>query len=123
MADNLRRLTDHIVMGGGSPLEVLVVDEKGAGGAHHLYETLDSEGKLLGLVKFQNGPIAEAGINGVTHESLLAILIDRLACFQAGPYSSRFNAIAKTHLEEALMWLQKRTVERMQRGVEGTSAL
>jgi hypothetical protein len=40
--------------------------------------------------------------------------------FQAGPFASRDNACALTKLDEALMWLQKRTRERIERGVEGT---
>ena len=71
-------------------------------------------------VNFQNGPIKEIGVNGVTHEALLAIVIDRLRSFQAGPYSCRDNAIALTNLEDALMRLQRRTRERIARGVEGT---
>jgi hypothetical protein len=71
-------------------------------------------------LSFQNGPIAEVGTNGVTHEALLAILVDRLQGFQNGPYKCRENAIALTHLEDAQMWLQKRTRDRMARGVEGT---
>jgi hypothetical protein len=39
----------------------------------------------------------------------------------AGPYACRENAIALTHIEEALMWLQRRTVARIKRGVEGTN--
>lgn len=72
------------------------------------------------LILFQNGPIAEAGVNGITHEVLLAILIDRLQSFQAGQFACRENAIALTKLEEAQLWLQKRTRDRMARGVEGT---
>lgn len=53
-------------------------------------------------------------------EALLAVIIDRLQCFQAGPYACRENAIALTKLEEAMMWLQKRTRDRLARGVEGT---
>ena len=37
-------------------------------------------------IRFQNGPIAEAGVNGLTHEALLAVLEDRLVGFQSGPY-------------------------------------
>ena len=37
-----------------------------------------------------------------------------------GQYACRENACALTHLEEAMMWLQKRTRDRMARGVEGT---
>lgn len=34
-------------------------------------------------------------------------------------FSCRENAIVITKLEEALMWLNKRTEDRKQRGVEG----
>jgi hypothetical protein len=88
---------------------------------------------------FQNGPIGETKeMNGVTIETLIAIAIDRLRGFQgmppvhtkpmsqvvAGPTPApcRENAISLTHLEEALMWLQKRTRDRQARGVEGTHA-
>ena len=71
-------------------------------------------------LSFQNGPIKEAGVNGITHEVLLAVLIDRMRSFQDGDYACRENAIALTKLEEALMWLNKRTQGREARGVEGT---
>lgn len=73
-------------------------------------------------ISFQNGPIQEHGVNGVSGEALLAIVIDRLRCFQAGPYASNDNALALNHVESALQWLQKRTRDRLERGVEGTSA-
>ena len=60
-------------------------------------------------------------MNGISQEALLAILIDRLRGFQSGQYACRENAIALTKLEEATMWLQKRTLDRVRRGVEGTS--
>ncbi|PZA14208.1 hypothetical protein, partial [Parazoarcus communis] len=72
-------------------------------------------------ILFQNGPINEAGVNGLTHEALLAIVADRLRSFQAGPFSCKANACALTHIEEAMHWLQQRTLERMRRGVEGTN--
>lgn len=78
---------------------------------------------LACFIGFQNGPIKESGVNGVTQEALLAVVIDRLRSFQAGPFSCRENAIALTHCEEALMWLQRRTVARIKRGVEGTNKL
>lgn len=73
-------------------------------------------------LKFQDGPIGEVGTNGITHEALLAILIDRLQSFQRGEYACRENAIALTHLEDAMHWLQHRTRARVTRGVEGTHA-
>jgi hypothetical protein len=72
-------------------------------------------------VDFQEGPIKEVGVNGVCNEDLIAMVICRLQHFQAGPYSCRENALAITKLEEALLWLRKRTMGREQRGVEGTS--
>lgn len=70
-------------------------------------------------LQFQNGSPEEVRINGITNEALMAIIIDRMQGFQAGPYACRENAIALTHMETALMWLEKRTIEREGRGVEG----
>ena len=132
----MRTLTDHIVSGDQAvQLTIEVTDEPGAGGANHLYmirgfDTATNpsdpfkdrygEAAKHSTVLFQNGPIKEVGVNGITQEALLAILIDRLRSFQAGPFSCRENAIALTHFEEGLMWLQRRTVARIKRGVEGT---
>lgn len=118
----MREIKDHVVDGdaANSQLRVVVMDEPGAGGAHHSYLVRGPEGMEPVLISFQNGPIAEVGVNGLTFEALLAIGIDRLRSFQAGPYSCRENAIALTHGEEMLMWLQRRTRERIKRGVEGT---
>lgn len=117
-----RKLTDHIVSADqSSQLLIEVMDEPGSGGANHEYHvsTPPQAGKAF-YISFQNGPIKESGVNGLTHESLLAILIDRLRGFQSGQFKGRENAVALTHLEDALMWLQKRTRERLARGVEGT---
>lgn len=35
-------------------------------------------------------------------------------------YIRRYNALALTHIEEAQNWLNRRTLERTRRGVEGT---
>ena len=134
----MRTITDHIINPANDKLAITVLDEPGSGGANHLYSiegfdlgknpgclTLnnmaDNGDERTGVaILFQNGPINEVGVNGLTHEALLAILIDRLRGFQNGPYKSKANACALTHLEEALMWLNQRTLERMRRGVEGT---
>jgi len=72
-------------------------------------------------IDFQEGPIKECGVNGACNEDLIAMVICRLEHFQNSPYSSRDNAMAITKLEEALLWLRKRTIGRENRGVEGTS--
>ena len=71
-------------------------------------------------IHFQNGPIKEAGVNGVTEQALIAIVIDRLRSFQSGPFACRENALALTKLEEGMHWLAERTRDRERRGVEGT---
>lgn len=73
----------------------------------------------FGVIHFQNGPIKEAGVNGCHHEDLINIVIDRLDSFQKGSFRCRENALAITKLEEALMWLNKRTQTRINKGIEG----
>lgn len=70
-------------------------------------------------IKFQEGPIKENEINGCQIEDVIGVLIDRLKGFQAGEYSCRENALAITKLEEARMWLNERTRDRIKRNVEG----
>ncbi len=61
---------------------------------------------------------AGEGPNGITHEALLEVVLDRLRAFQKGKCSCRENALAITHLETALLWLQQRARDRIRRGVE-----
>lgn len=70
--------------------------------------------------KIQNGPIKEVGVNGCQVETIIAaakMIIEgwnqKLSC--------RENAIAITKLDEAILWLMKRTTDREKRGVEGLS--
>lgn len=122
----MRTINDHKVNPANDKLTITVRDEPGAGGACHEYEVSGysrpgaPEGACYTVISFQNGPIAEAGVNGLTQEVLLAIVADRLRSFQSGPYSCRENALALTKIEEAQHWLHHRTLARMQRGVEGT---
>jgi len=108
----------------------LVLDEPGQGGACHVYEVRDShpaeefQGSMpFADVRFQNGPVKEFGVNGCHQEDLLAIVIDRLESFQAGPFKCRENALALTKIQEAMHWLNHRTSKRQKRGVEGTNVL
>lgn len=125
----MRKLTDHKLNGLNDALEITVLDEPGQGGACHKYLitlpdwSRNPDGSAphhVWNIDFQNGPVSEAGFNGLSGEALLAIVIDRLRNFQAGPYSCRENALAMDHAENALHWLNKRTRDRLSRGVEGT---
>ena len=116
----MRTLTDHKLNGLNDALKIVAMDEPGQGGANHEY-VISAYGLKDTIISFQNGPVLEAGVNGISGEALLAIQIDRLRSFQAGQYACRENALALTALEESLMWLQKRTRDRLARGVEGTN--
>jgi hypothetical protein len=118
-----RMLTSHIVNRLNEALHIEAVDEPGPGGACHAYRITPTRGNASGvLIQFQNGPLAETDYpNGLSQEALLAIVEDRLIGFQKGPFACRETAVALTKIQEAQMWLAKRTREREARGVEGTS--
>lgn len=126
----MRTIEDHKVNPANDTLQIVAADEPVSGGANHRYEIkgysteknpgYHDDGDAELIILFQNGAIPEAGVNGVTQEALLAIVADRLRGFQSGPFACKANACALTHIEEAMHWLQQRTIERMRRGVEGT---
>ncbi len=123
-----RWLMEHELNLPNCTLEIAALDEPSGGGACHEYEI----GWLnaippLATIKFQKGPVLAGQPNGVSNEALIAIVLDRLRGFQgAGPPDSggnfpcRENDLAITKLEEGLMWLHKRTRDRVEREVEGT---
>lgn len=123
-----RQITTHAVNGLNEALLLNVLDEPGQGNACHEYQIIrnthnngdEYDQVELCNIQFQNGPIGEVGVNGISNESLMAIVADRLQGFQSGKYACRENALALTKLQEAMMWLQFRTQQRVERGVEGT---
>lgn len=119
----MREITSHKVNALNEAISVTALDDPGPGGASHLYKIALEDGKGSCYISFQNGPIPEAGFNGITGEALLAVVEDRLRGFQKGPFRCRKNALALAHLQQARMWLQERTRDRMRRGVEGTHEL
>lgn len=113
------------IYSGNPNSRIAVMDEPGEGGACHRYyigrnvgQENEPEGEF-GHAHFQDGPVGEKGVNGCHQEDLLAIVIDRLQSFQSGPFKCRENAIALTKCQEALHWLEHRTNDRTDRGVEG----
>jgi len=121
----LRELTYHKVVGVGGlneELSVDVMDKPGSGGACHDYSINWDSGLDRGEchIRFQNGPIQEGGVNGVSNESLLAVVLDRLVGFNEGEYATPENFAAMQHVLWALQFLHNRTKDRVVRGVEGT---
>lgn len=119
MAIPTRTISDHKVNPANDVIEIRVMDKPGTGGANHEYD-IHVPGVEVLRIGFQDGPIADDGVNGITQEALLAIVADRLQGFQSGPFACRENALALTKVQEAMHWLHHRTRERMDRGVEGT---
>jgi hypothetical protein len=119
----MRQITSHKLNGLNDALEITARDGPGPGNASHLYHIAypTGDGKAAAtIIQFQNGPLKENDVNGISNESLLAIVIDRLQGFQSGDFKCRENALALTKLEEAMHWLHHRTRERLARSVEGT---
>jgi hypothetical protein len=89
----MRELSDHVVNPANDKIKIVANDKPGAGGANHRYEVFgfDTKGNPSEegpdgyktsywrvVLLFQNGPINEAGVNGITQEVLFAIVADRL---------------------------------------------
>ena len=83
------------------------------------------------MIKWQTGPLGRGAErkdpNGAFVEGVIQAAIGRLQFYQTAPgglegkrgaFACRENAIALTKLEEALMWLEKRTRDREEREVE-----
>ena len=90
--------------------------------APHYFEVWEAKGKesdKLAIIHFQEGAIKEVGVNGVNNEDLISMVICRLEHFQNSDFACRENTLAITKLEEAMLWLRKRTMGRENRGVEG----
>ena len=108
-----------ILTGSGA---VFAIDERnGENVEGHVYQLAVGPSDCYQL-NFQLGPVDEAGHNGIQNEQVIAALVHRLGVLNKR-FPCRENSIAITHLEEALLWLEKRTQDRRRRGVEGKNEL
>ena len=106
---------------------VFRIGEKGPGGAHHDYLVImngtnqkDTLAKAT-TIEFQKGArTAELARHGVLDNDLLEIVRDRLIAFQKGDFACHENEMALIHIEEALLWMNKRVEDRAERNVLGT---
>lgn len=98
-------------------------EKKSSFHAPHLFTVTSAEDdKTLAVIHFQEGALNVAGVNGVMNEDLLVMILTRLQSFQDSEFACKENAMAITKIEEALLWLRKRTMGREKRGVLGTHA-
>lgn len=102
-------------------------DPVNSDGANHKYRisvfplnrSANAEPVQVTHIHFQDGGLQDVGVNGLTDQALLAIVLDRMRGFNDGPYRCRENSIIITKLEEAMLWMGKRASERANRNVEG----
>lgn len=80
-------------------------------------------------IEWQRGPLGAPGSpdrkgpNGAFVEGVIAAAMDRIRWYQEvcdGRFHCEENAFALLNLESALVWLNRRTAKRTERGVEGT---
>lgn len=108
----MRIHTDH----NGVAVNAISMQADGAMVEGHQYQVL--AGPKTTQIDFQRGGVATNGVNGLTNEALLSILLHRTKFLNKQfPCDENFRAIG--HMEEALVNLEVRTARRMVRGVEG----
>ena len=80
--------------------------------------------RSVGLsIDWQDGPLGRGAERiaptGAFSEDVLLAVIQRVKFYQASKFPCRENALAITHMEEALHWMQARHEERDRREVQG----
>lgn len=92
-------------------------------GHKYCLENYESDGfQELAFIKKEpsesDSTVLQTVMRGTTNEEVLRVLIDRLQYLQ-NKFPCRENSIVITKLEESLMWLDKRAIDREKRGVLG----
>lgn len=79
------------------------------------YRIVDNEsGDILSEIDFQDGQVRVEGVNGITNEDLIDIVIHRLQRYK----HNKENDLAIINLKQSLMWLNERS-KRKDRIVNG----
>jgi hypothetical protein len=90
------------------------------------FENKNAEGQTLQFIHKEQivggSPELKTITDGTTNEEVIEVLIDRLYFLQS-KFPCKENACAITKLEESLMWLNKRTTDRLKRNVEGKNII
>ena len=86
------------------------------------FENKDREGQILQFIQKEPKEVGSTELvtisDGTTNEEVLEVIINRMQSLQS-KFPCRENSIVITKLEESLMWLNKRTFDRVKRQVEG----
>ena len=71
-------------------------------------------------IKLQEGPVREVGVNGCQIDAVVKFCLDAVIRYDK-ELPCPENTAVKYHLEQAIECLNDRRVDRVERGVEGTS--
>lgn len=103
-----------------SPSNVAALDirDSSAGGASHVYGVQYGGPKDVCRIAFQHGPRGVDGsVPGVFDDDLLAVVEDRLRCFQDGPFACVENAEALRMVQLAREALGSRVARQISQSV------
>ena len=113
----------HSERADGDQILVTTIGETGPGGAHHQYGIVQVGGgqdmPFLAYIKFQEGTVPEAGVNGVTAETLLGVVHHYLRGLQSGDFPCWENQNAIECIKIARRMLEARTARRVAEKTEG----
>lgn len=103
------------------PIRLFALDEPEPGFAPRRYGVSTTDPHISPVAIHQTLQFigAEAVPVPLTNEALIAILIDRLECWEKGQFTCAENFTALESLRKALSCLKTRTKRRQIRGVEG----
>lgn len=107
-----------------SPTNVAALDERdpNAGNTSHVYGVQYGGPEDVLRVNFQHGPRGVVGSKpGIFDDDLLAIIEDRMAAFQAGPFACAENAEALEGVQKARAALGVRVARRIEKGILGVN--
>jgi len=102
----MRELTRHLSEGEEYP-RVATVDEPGEVNSVYLIETPATDPR-----KIPELTTLRFGTDGITNESLLAIVADRLRRAQRGAFGCDENAAALARVTGALVWLKAKKLKK-----------
>lgn len=111
-------LTDHKVTGAdaGPTLHVMATSDVDKNACRHYTTTAAA---TVSDIFFQKGSIKEGGVNGITNEVLVNIVLHRLQVLQSGKFPCQENEEAIALARDLLATLKRRTENRVSRGVAG----
>jgi len=89
-------------------------------GYQYQLDNFDDTNQSQEITFIYKNPNGETLVDGTTNEEVIRALIHRINHLQT-KLPCRENAMAIMKLEEALLWLGKRTADRKERNVEGTN--